>query len=92
MPHLGPLTSEDQTLVLAGLAFSPSSGELKGHHHQVMVTFYVCSRKAPWPMNVNSCSEVLPHQDVINLVVMFPIWALPCPSGWFVKTKDVCQN
>ena len=37
-PHLGPLTSHDQTLVLAGLAFSPSSAELKrssspGHGH-----------------------------------------------------------
>ena len=29
MPHLGPLTSQDQTLVLAGLAFSPSSDELE---------------------------------------------------------------
>ena len=92
MPHLGPLTSQDQNLVLAGLAFSSSSGELKGHHHSVMVTSYVCSMKNPSPMNVNLCSEVFPHQDVINLVVMFPIWALPCPSsGWFVKTWDVCQ-
>ena len=29
MPHLGPLTSQDQTLVMAGLAFSPSSDELE---------------------------------------------------------------
>ena len=28
-PHLGPSTSEDQTLVLAGLAFSPSSDEFE---------------------------------------------------------------
>ena len=54
MPHLGPLTSQDQTLVLAGLAFSPSSDNSKGHHHQVMVTSYVCSRKAPSHMNINS--------------------------------------
>ena len=38
MPHPGPLTSQDQTLVLAGLAFSPSSDELErssspGHAH-----------------------------------------------------------
>ena len=32
------------------------------------------------------------HQDVINLVVVFPIWAVPCPSsGWFVRAKGVCQ-
>ena len=40
MPHLGPLTSQDQTLVLAGLAFSPSSDELErssspGHGHSL---------------------------------------------------------
>ena len=40
MPHLGPLTSQDQALVLAGLAFSPSSDELKrssspGHGHSL---------------------------------------------------------
>ena len=37
-PHLGPSASQDQTLVLAGLAFSPSSDELErsslpGHGH-----------------------------------------------------------
>ena len=26
----------------------------KGHHHQVMVTSYVCSRRSPCPMDVNS--------------------------------------
>ena len=63
----------------------------KGHQHQVMVISYVCSRKAPSPMNVNS--EVLSHQDVINLVVVFPIWAVPCPSsGWFVRTKGVVSR
>ena len=37
-PHLGPSASQDQTLVLAGLAFSPSLDELErsslpGHGH-----------------------------------------------------------
>ena len=37
-PHLGSSASQDQTLVLAGLAFSPSSDELErssspGHGH-----------------------------------------------------------
>ena len=37
-PHLGPSASQDQTLVLAGLVFSPSSDELErplspGHGH-----------------------------------------------------------
>ena len=36
--HLGPSTSQDQTIVLAGLAFLPSSGKperssLPGHSH-----------------------------------------------------------
>ena len=31
------------------------------------------------------------HQDKIHLVVVFPIWAVPCPSsGWFVRAKGVC--
>ena len=41
---------------------------LKGHHHQVMVTSYICSRKTPCSMDVNSCSEARLHQDIINLV------------------------
>ena len=36
--------------------------------------------------------KALLHQDVINLIVVFPIWAVPCPSsGWFVRAKGVCQ-
>ena len=43
-------------------------------------------------MDVNTRSKALLHQDVINLVVVFPIWAVPCPSsGWFVRAKGVCQ-
>ena len=38
LPHLGPSTSQDQTLVLAGLAFSSPSDKLEksplpGHGH-----------------------------------------------------------
>ena len=33
------------------------------------------------------------YQDVINQVVVFPIWAVPCPSsGWFVRAKGVCLS
>ena len=43
-------------------------------------------------MDVNSCSEAILHQDIINLVVVVPILAVPCPSsGWFVRAKGVCQ-
>ena len=74
------------------LFFLPLLIRSTGNHHQVMVTSYVCSRKAPCPMDVNAWSGALLHQDVINLVVVFPIWAVPCPfSGWFVRAKDVCQ-
>ena len=51
-PHLGPSASQDQTLVLAGLAFSSSSDELErssspGHGHflcllQENSLFYGC--------------------------------------------------
>ena len=91
-PYLGPSASQDQTLVLAGLAFSSSSDELErpsspGHGH-----FLGCSRKTPCPTDVNSWSEALLHQDVINLIVVFSIWAVACPSsGWFVRAKGVCQ-
>ena len=49
-PHLDPSTSQDQPLVLAGLTFFDS----KDHHHQVVVTSYVCSSKAACRMDVNS--------------------------------------
>ena len=43
-------------------------------------------------MNSGLGLEALLHQDVINLVVLFPIWTVPCrSSGWFVRAKDVCQ-
>ena len=32
-------------------------------------------------MDVNSRSKALLHQDVINLVVVLPTWAVPCPSS-----------
>ena len=51
-PHLGPSASQDQTLVLAGLAFSSSSDEFErssspGHGHflcllQENSSFYGC--------------------------------------------------
>ena len=56
----------------------------KGHLHQIIVTSYVCSRKAPYPMDVNFWLKSFPQQDVVSQVVMLPVWAVPClPSGWF---------
>ena len=51
------------------------------HHQQVMVTSNVCSWKTSCSGNVHSWSEALPHQNVINLVVVLSIWAMPCPSS-----------
>ena len=43
-------------------------------------------------MNVNSLSEALPDQDVINLIVVFPTSGVPFPSsGRFLKAKGVCR-
>ena len=53
-PHLGPSASQDQTLVLEVWLSRLLQTNSKGHHHQVMVTSYVCSRKIPCPMDVNS--------------------------------------
>ena len=34
----------------------------------------------------------LPHQEVVNLVVMPPVWDMPCPpSGWFVGAQGICR-
>ena len=63
--HLGFLTSRGRTSVLTG----------SSENSKVMVISYVCFRKAPCPMDTNSWLELLPHQDVVNLVVMLPVWA-----------------
>ena len=53
-----------------------------------MATSHFSSRKASDLMNINSGLEALPDQDVISLVVVFRIWAVPCPfAGWFVRSK-----
>ena len=65
----------------------------EGRHQQVVITSIVCSWKASCSGNVHSWSEVLPHQNVINLFVVLSIWAIPCPSsGCFVMTKYVRQH
>ena len=34
----------------------------------------------------------VPHQDVVNLVMMFLVWAVLCLSfRWFVRAKDIYQ-
>ena len=47
------------------------------------------SRKAPCPVDVNSDWN---HRDVVNLVVMLPVWPVSCPlSGWFVWPQGISQ-
>ena len=45
------------------------------------------------PGNVHSCVKAPFHQDVVDLIVMFPIWAVPGPSSrCFVWAKCVSQH
>ena len=67
--------------------------KVEGHHQQVVITSIVCSWKTSCSGNVHSWSEGLPHKNVINLVVVLSIWAMPCPSsGCFVMTKCVRRH
>ena len=67
--------------------------KLEGHHQQVVITSNVCSWKTSCSGNIHSWPTVLPHKNVINLVVVLSIWAMPCPSsGCFVMTKCVRQH
>ena len=66
---------------------------VEGCHHQVMITSDICSWKASCPGNVHSCVKALFHQDVVDLIVMFSIWAVPSPSSrCFVWAKCVSQH
>ena len=47
MPHLGPSTSQGQTLVLAGLCFSPSSDELERSSSPFHSHFLCLLRQSP---------------------------------------------
>ena len=81
------------SLVCFGLLLFFCQAKAEGYHQQVMITFNVCSWKTSCSGNVHSWSEALPHQNVINLVVVSSIWAMPCPSsGCFVMTKSVRQH
>ena len=63
-------------------------------HHPVMITSYVCFRKVPSPMDVNSGLEPLLHQTVVNLVVnafclgcaMFTFWIV-CVTPGYMSVK-----
>ena len=59
-----------------------------GCHQQVVVTSTVCSWKTTCSGIVYASSEVLPHEHVLNLVLVLSIWLMPGPSsGCFVMTK-----
>ena len=43
-------------------------------------------------MDLNSCSKASSHQNVVSLIVVLLIRAVPrSSSGWFVRVKGVCQ-
>ena len=76
----GPVTSGFLNFSMSNLSlwlFGLLRMNWKGHHHEDMVTSYICSWKAPCPMDINSCLEPLPDYDVVNLLVMLLIWAVP---------------
>ena len=58
-----------------------------------MVASNVSSRKAPCLGNVHTGPEALPYHDVVYLVVVLSIWAVPRgSSGCFVWAKGVRQH
>ena len=74
MPHLGPLTSQDQTLVLTGLAFSPSSDELErssspGHGH-FLCLLWESSLSYQCLLLIRIASSLRCNQSGL----VFPIW------------------
>ena len=93
---LGSFSFSGSNLSLLLLFFwfdSFSETKVKGHHQQVVVAPNVCSWKTSCSGDVHSWSEALPHLNVINLVVVLSIWAMPCPSsGCLVTTKFVRQH
>ena len=57
---------------------------LESHHH-VMVVSNICTWECPGSGSFNTWTEPFLHQDVVYLVVMCSIWAVPCPpSGWLM--------
>ena len=58
-----------------------------------MVASNVGSRKAPCLGNVHTGPEALPYRDVVYLVVVLSVWAVPRgSSGCFVWAKGVRQH
>ena len=49
---------------------------MEGCHQQVVITSDICSWKASCPGNVHSFVKAPFHQGVVNLIVMFSIWAV----------------
>ena len=71
----------------------PLQANVEGCHQQVVITSDICSWKASCPGNVHSCVKAPFHQDVVDLIVMFSIWAVPGPSSrCFVWAKCVSQH
>ena len=66
---------------------------LENHHDELMVASHVGPRKAPCLSNVHTEPEALPYHDVVYLVVVLSIWAVPRgSSGCFVWAKGVRQH
>ena len=62
-------------------------------HQQLMITSDICSLKASCPDNVHSSVKAPFHKDVVEMIVMFSILAVPGPSSrCFVWAKCVSQH
>ena len=58
---------------------------LESHHHYVMVASNICTWECSGSGSFNTWTEPFLHQDVVNLVVLCSILAVPCPSsGWLM--------
>ena len=72
------------------LLFNPMEAESEGHHHKPMVTSDVGSWKAPGLCKVNARLEASFDHGVVDLIVVFSSWAVPCPAyRWFVWIRCV---
>ena len=56
---------------------------LESHHHHVMAASNICTWECSGSGSFNTWMEPFLHQDVVSLVVMCSIWAVPCPPSGF---------
>lgn len=73
LSDLGVLTYQGQSSFLTGLAFLLSSDKLGRSSLPGQGHFLCLWSKTPCPLVVSSWLEPLPQQDVVHLVMMFPI-------------------